>query len=98
VFNILNAWFEAVHFSGDVQRVMTLRMMRIASGGPDAATEAQQMISEKMSTLGEAHIALFTALMAGRSFEVAAARAFALYQRSVRANSRRLGFDAGPIR
>ena len=37
---------EAARFGADVQRVMTLRMMRIASGGPDAATEAQQMISE----------------------------------------------------
>ena len=91
VFNGLNAWLEAAHFGADVQRVMTLRMMRIASGGPDAATEAQQMISEKMSAFGEAQMAIFTTLMAGRSFEVAAARAFAPYQRCVRANSRRLG-------
>lgn len=91
VFNILNAWFEAGRFSADVQRVMTLRMMRIASGGPDAATEAQQMISEKMSAFGEAQMAIFTALMAGRSLEVAAAKAFAPYQACVRANSRRLG-------
>jgi hypothetical protein len=91
VFNGLNAWFEAARFGSDVQRVMTLRMMRIASGGPDAATEAQQMISEKMSAFGEAQMAIFTALMTGRSVEVAAARAFAPYQRCVHANSRRLG-------
>ena len=91
VFNGLNVWFEAALFGADVQRVMALRMMRIASGGPDATAEAQQMISEKMSAFGEAQMAIFTALMAGRSLEVAAARAFAPYQRCVRANSRRLG-------
>ena len=91
MFSGLNAWFEAARFGSDVQRVMTLRMIRIASGGPDAATEAQQMISEKMSAFGEAQMAIFTALMAGRSLEVAAARAFAPYQACVRANSRRLG-------
>ena len=91
MFNGLNAWFEAAHFGADVQRVITLRLMRIASGGPDAATEAQQMISEKMSAFGESQMAIFTALMAGKSLEVAVAKAFVPYQRCVRANSRRLG-------
>jgi len=91
VFNGLNAWFEAARFGSDVQRVMTLRMMRIASGGPDAVTETQQMISEKMAAFGEAQIAIFTALTAGKSLEAAAAMAFAPYRRCVRANSRRLG-------
>ncbi len=91
MFNGLNVWFEAALFGADVQRVMTLRMMRIASGGPDAATEAQQMISEKLFAFGEAQMAILTAVMTGRSLEVAATRAFAPYRRCVRANSRRLG-------
>jgi hypothetical protein len=91
LFNVFNAWLEAGRFGADVQRVMTLRMMRIASGGPDAATEAQQMISEKMFAFGEAQMAIFTTLITGKSLEAAAAKAFAPYQRCVRANSRRLG-------
>jgi len=91
LFDVLNAWIEAAHFGADVQRVMALRMMRIASGGPDAVTEAQQMVSEKVSAFGEAQIALFTALTTGKSLEAAAAKAYAPYRRCVRANSRRLG-------
>jgi hypothetical protein len=90
LFNVFNAWIEAAHFGTDVQRVMTLRVMRIASGGPDAATEVQQMISEKMSAFGEAQMAILAAVMTGKSPEAAAANAFAPYQRCVRANSRRL--------
>ena len=91
LFNLFNAWIEAAHFGTDVQRVMTLRVMRIASGGPDAASEVQQMISEKMSAFGEAQMAIFAAVMTGKSPEAAAATAFAPYQRCVLANSRRLG-------
>jgi hypothetical protein len=91
LFHFFNAWIDAAHFGADVQRVMALRIMRLASGGPDAATEAQQMISEKVSAFGEAQMAIFTTLMAGQSLEAAAARAYAPYRRCVRANSRRLG-------
>ncbi len=91
MFNALDHWFEAARFGADIQRVMTLRIMRIASGGPDAATEAQQMISEKVAAFGEAQAALLTALTTGRSLETAAAMAYAPYRRAVRANSWRLG-------
>jgi hypothetical protein len=39
--------------STDVHRVMALRMMRLASGGSVAATEAWPMISEKASAFEE---------------------------------------------
>jgi hypothetical protein len=90
LLNIFNAWVEAAQFGADVQRVMTLRMMRIASGGPDAITETHRMVSEKASAFGEAHVALFTALMSGKSLEAAAAKAYAPYRSRVSANSRRL--------
>jgi hypothetical protein len=91
LFDVLNSWMEAVRFSTDVQRVMALRIMRIAAGGPDSATEAQQMISEKVSAFGECQMAIFTAVMAGQSLEAVAAKAYGPYERCVRANSRRLG-------
>jgi len=91
LFGALDHWFEAARFSADVQRVMTLRMVRLASGGPDAATEAHQMISEKLAAFGEAQVALMTALVTGSSLDTAASQAYAPYRRAVSANSRRLG-------
>ena len=91
LFKGLDHWFEAAQFGADVQRVMTLRLMRLASGGPGAATEAQQMISEKLAAFGESQMALMTAFAAGSSLDTAAAKAYAPYRRAVRANSRRLG-------
>lgn len=90
MFNIMNAWIEAMRFGADSQRVIALRLMRLASGGPLAATEAQQMVSEKIAAFGEAQGVLLTALLTGTSLEAAAAKAYVPYRRRVRANSRRL--------
>jgi hypothetical protein len=91
LFNIMNAWIEAARFGADMQRVMALRVMRLAAGGPGAEHEARQMMSEKLAAFGEAQGAIMTALMTGSSLDAAAARAYAPYRRRVRANSRRLG-------
>jgi hypothetical protein len=91
LFKALDHWFEAARFGADVQRVMALRLMRIAEGGPGAATEAQQMISEKVAAFSEAQVALMSALATGSSLDTAAEMAYAPYRRAVRANSRRLG-------
>ena len=89
-FGVLNTWLEAASFSMDVQRVMSLRLMRLASGGPLAATETRQMISEKVSAFGEAQVAIVTALASGSGFYTATADAYAPYRRCVRANRLRL--------
>ena len=92
MFNdIMKTWFEAAQFSADSHSVIAMRLMRIASGGPQAATEAQRMVSEKVAAFGEAQGALMGALMTGSSFDAAAAKAYAPYRRAVRANRRRLG-------
>jgi hypothetical protein len=91
LFNALDQWFEVARFGADVQHVMALRIMRIASGGPNAATEAQQMISEKVAAFGEAQVALMTALATGSSLDTAAEMAYAPFRACVRANSQRLG-------
>jgi hypothetical protein len=91
LFKALDNWFEAARFGADVQHVMALRIMRIASGGPDAATESQQMISEKVAAFGQAQVALMTALATGSSLDTAAEMAYAPYRACVSANSRRLG-------
>lgn len=91
MFHFMNRWFEAARFGADIQHVVTLRMMRLASGGPLAETEAKRMVAEKVAAFGEAQGILMSALMTGSSFEAAAKRAYAPYRRTVRANRSRLG-------
>jgi hypothetical protein len=87
----MNAWFEAARFGADSHNVIALRMMRLANGGPLAATEATRMVSEKVAAFTEAQGALMNALVTGSSLDAAAAKAYAPYRRAVRANRRRLG-------
>ena len=91
MFSLLNPWIEAARFGADVQRVVALRMRRLTSGGPLAAIEAQNMVSEKLAAFGEAQGRIMSALAAGKSFEAALAKAYGPYRRRVRANRRRLG-------
>jgi hypothetical protein len=95
LFDVINSWLEAVRFSADVQRVMALRMMRLASGGPAAITEARQMISEKVVAFEASQVAIVTAfatgsLATGSGLYAATAEAYAPYRRCVRANCLRL--------
>jgi hypothetical protein len=90
LLDIINTWLEAVRFSADVQRVMALRMMRLASGGPLAVTEARQMISEKIAAFEASQVAIVTALATGSGLYAATAEAYVPYQRCVRANCLRL--------
>ncbi len=87
----MNAWFEAARFATDSQSVVALRLMRIASGGPQATTEASRMISEKVAAFAEAQGAMFGALATGGTLQNAATKAYVPYRRAVRANRRRLG-------
>ena len=86
----LKNWFEAARFATDMQQVVTLRMMRLAAGGPLAKTECQRMVSEKVAAFGEAQGVMMAALITGTGLEAAAVKAYAPYRRTVRANSRRL--------
>lgn len=86
----LSAWFDAMRFGADVQRVMTLRMMRIVAGGPRGSKEAYRMVAEKVAAAGEAQGAALLALATGASPATAAKRVGTRYRRAVRANKRRL--------
>ena len=90
MFDVINTWLEVVRFSADVQRVMALRMMRLASGGPLAVTEARRMISEKVVDFEASQVAIVTALATGNDLYAATAEAYAPYRRCVRANCLRL--------
>jgi hypothetical protein len=86
----MKAWFDAMQIGIDMQRVIALRMVRLAAGGPLASKEAHRMVAEKIVALGEAQGAAFLALATGASPSTAAGRARAPYRRAVRANKRRL--------
>ena len=78
----MNAWIEAARFASDSQRVVALRLMRLATGGPLAASEATQMISEKVALAGP----VAANILMGGSPD----RAVKRYRGAVRANRRRL--------
>jgi hypothetical protein len=75
--------FAAFMLAIESNRVITLRMMKLAAGGAAAQAEARLMVSEKVS---EAMVAGVT-LMSGGSH----AKVIKQYRRRVAANARRLG-------
>ena len=64
------------------QRVVALRMMRLAGGGAAASREAQRMVLEKIAVAAEANLML----LSGAGPHSVTKR----YRRAVRANERRL--------
>jgi hypothetical protein len=90
VRNFMDSWVEAARFGYDAQRVIGLRMLRMAAGGTDASAEARMMVSEKLAAFADAQMAIAVALVSGNTLDVAAARAYRPYRRRVRANKSRL--------
>ena len=88
--NFIDSWVEAARFGYDAQRVIGLRMLRMAAGGTNASAEARMMVSEKLSAFADAQLAIALALVSGSGLDVAAARAYRPYRRRVRANKSRL--------
>ena len=84
------AWLEAASFGAEAQRVIALRMMRLAAGGAVAASETQRMLLEKVIANTQAQFAACMTLAAGRHIEAAARAAAKPYRKAVRANHRRL--------
>ena len=66
----------------EAQRVIALRLMKLAQGGPAAQLEAQKMVSEKIMASTEAAMALAS----GRSPESVVRR----YRTIIRTNEKRL--------
>jgi len=84
-------WLEAVRFTCEAQGVMSARLMLFASGAPDAASEAERMIAEKITAFANAHAAAERALAGGLGIFAAAERAYQPLKRCVSANGNRLG-------
>jgi hypothetical protein len=83
-------WLEPLRFACEVQQVIAMRLMALARGGPQAETEAQLMVEEKIEAFADAEAALANALFAGETIMVAAERAYAPVRSRVHANSDRL--------
>jgi hypothetical protein len=75
-------WYDAAMLSLEAQRVVGLRMMKIAGGGPGAHAEASRMVTEKIA----ASLTAATTLMCGGSGHAVVAQV----RKRVRSNSRRL--------
>ena len=84
------AWLDAATLVLQSQSVIAMRLMRIASGGAAATSEAQRMIFEKAAANAEAQVAAALALLAGGGIHKATDAAAKPYKRAVRANRRRL--------
>ena len=79
---LLGTATEAALLGFDAQRVIALRMMKIAAGGPSAHGEITRMLTEKVSAAAEA-VAILTRGGSGR-------KVTRRYRTHVRANLRRL--------
>jgi hypothetical protein len=78
----LGLGFDVLQLHAEAQRVIGLRMIKLAQGGPAAQAEAHRMVAEKTAAMAEA---AFT-LASGGSAKTVMRR----YRTHVRANTRRL--------
>jgi hypothetical protein len=81
---------EAARLGAEAQKVIELRLTRLAAGGPDAPFEAHRMVAEKQWAFVEAALVAGTILASGNAGHVAARKVVQGYRKHVRANSRRI--------
>ena len=86
----LKSWIDATEFNLEAQRVIGMRLIKIATGGQDGAAECFRMVLEKLDAAEAALTAGVLALAGGKTMEAAAKLAMVPVQRRVRANHVRL--------
>jgi len=90
LFNPWRSYLELAQATFDINAVVLLRCMRLASGGALARREAQRMVVEKGLAVGEAQIAAANKMMMGAGGVAAVKSAARVYRRKVKSNRRRL--------
>ncbi len=89
-----NSWLalsaQAALLGWDAQRVIALRLVRLAAGGARGRAEARRMIAEKLAAAAEAQAAVAANAIAGGSGHRAGRKVLRIYGKRVRANRRRL--------
>jgi len=85
-------WIDLLNLGYEAQRVIAMRLAKIAAGGRSADAECRRMVSEKFAAAAAARAAAVAALAAGKGFDAAARQALAPVQQAVRSNHRRLSW------
>jgi hypothetical protein len=89
-----NPWLalasQAALLGFEAQRVVALRMMRLATGGGHGQAEARRMVTEKFAAAAEAQAAAVAGAVEGRSAQRTGKKVLNVYKKRVRANRRRL--------
>jgi hypothetical protein len=92
--NMWNPWLalsaQTALLGWEAQRVIALRLMRIAGGGARGQAEAQRMVTEKLAAAVEAQAVLASSAIEGGSSHRAGKKMLDVYGKRVRANRRRL--------
>ena len=86
----IKPWMEAAKFNLEVQSVISMRLMKIATGGVEAVAECMRMIQEKSAAAAAAQTAGSLALAKGRSIKAATKAAMVPVKKKVSANRKRL--------
>src|SRR5258708_24527031 len=84
-------WVDVLNIGIAAQRVMAMRLAKIAKGGAAAEAECRRMVSEKFLAAAAAGGAAAAALVGGKGIDTAARLALTPIERAVRDNRRRLG-------
>ena len=90
---MLDFWrnlIDAGLFAAEVQGVIALRLMRLASGGSESSAEIRRMVTEKFTALYAAHAAATPALLNGNNPLQIMNSALLPIKRRVRKNRHRL--------
>ena len=89
MFEYWKVWHDAWGLGFEAQRVISMRLTRIAAGGTAADAECRRMVSEKFVAAAAAQAAA-SALASGKGVDAATRQALAPVKRAVQANRRRL--------
>jgi hypothetical protein len=96
---MMNPWLtltiQVARLSWGAQGVIALRMMKLASGGCAAQSEASGMVSEKVAARSEAQVVAATAVLGGSNAARTTRKILNVYKKKVRANKRRLTTKKG---
>jgi hypothetical protein len=91
---IPDPWFRlalsAAHLTLEAQILVSVRLLRIATGGVAALPEIGRMVPEKVDALLEAQRIALLSVAGGRPAQ-ASAKVVRMYRRRVKANRTRLG-------
>jgi hypothetical protein len=89
-----NPWlaltFQASRLTWDALGVVRLRLMKLAAGGPAAASEASSMITEKVAAFLEAQAVATAAVLEGSNGAHTVKNVLNIYEKNVQANKHRL--------